>query len=136
MIFVTHSVFESVFLSSRILVFRARPGRIAAELEIDPGQPRDETVPHLAGICRALPAHLAGARRGDGRQPAGAHFGGARLMRAFGFLLPVAVLAIVIYGWDLGGAAQSSAALYPPLPGSRCGDAVEGPASCCSIPSW
>ena len=40
--FVTHSVFESVYLSTRILVFRARPGRVAAELEIAPAQRRAE----------------------------------------------------------------------------------------------
>jgi NitT/TauT family transport system ATP-binding protein len=63
-VFVTHSVFESVFLSSRILVFRARPGRIAAELEIDPGQPRDETFrtsPEYAALCRRTSQALAAA---------------------------------------------------------------------------
>ena len=63
-VFVTHSVFESVYLSSRILVFRARPGRIAAELEIDPNQPRDEafrTSPEYAGLCREASLALARA---------------------------------------------------------------------------
>ncbi|MBS9479276.1 ABC transporter ATP-binding protein [Ancylobacter radicis] len=63
-VFVTHSVFESVFLSSRILVFRARPGRIAAELEIDPNQPRDEvfrTSPEYVGLCREASKALAHA---------------------------------------------------------------------------
>jgi NitT/TauT family transport system ATP-binding protein len=40
-IFVTHSVFESVYLSSRIAVMRPRPGRIVAELAVDLPQPRD-----------------------------------------------------------------------------------------------
>ncbi|MEM9853506.1 MAG: ABC transporter ATP-binding protein [Pseudomonadota bacterium] len=39
-IFVTHSVFESVFLSDRILVMAARPGRIIHEIEIDAPYPR------------------------------------------------------------------------------------------------
>jgi NitT/TauT family transport system ATP-binding protein len=63
-VFVTHSVFESVFLSSRILVFRARPGRIAAELEIDPHQVRDETFrtsPEYAALCRRTSQALAAA---------------------------------------------------------------------------
>ena len=42
-IFVTHSVFESVYLSQRILVMAARPGRVMAEVSIDAPYPRDET---------------------------------------------------------------------------------------------
>ncbi|MEM9552457.1 MAG: ABC transporter ATP-binding protein, partial [Pseudomonadota bacterium] len=41
-IFVTHSVFESVFLSDRIVVMAARPGRVIEELHIDAPYPRDE----------------------------------------------------------------------------------------------
>ncbi|MCU0900064.1 MAG: ABC transporter ATP-binding protein [Cypionkella sp.] len=41
-IFVTHSVFESVFLSSRVVVMAARPGRVAADLTIDVPWPRAE----------------------------------------------------------------------------------------------
>jgi NitT/TauT family transport system ATP-binding protein len=41
-IFVTHSVYESVFLSSRILVMSSRPGRITAELPIEVDYPRTE----------------------------------------------------------------------------------------------
>jgi NitT/TauT family transport system ATP-binding protein len=39
-IFVTHSVFESVFLSNRIVVMAARPGRVIRELVIDVKEPR------------------------------------------------------------------------------------------------
>lgn len=42
-IFVTHSVFESVFLSDRIVVMAARPGRVITELEVDAAYPREET---------------------------------------------------------------------------------------------
>jgi NitT/TauT family transport system ATP-binding protein len=41
-IFVTHSVFESAFLSNRIVVMRARPGQVFADLPIDTSAVRDE----------------------------------------------------------------------------------------------
>ena len=40
-IFVTHSVFESVFLSDRIIVMAARPGRVVEEISVDAPDPRD-----------------------------------------------------------------------------------------------
>ncbi len=39
-IFVTHSVFESVFLSDRILVMAPRPGRVVKEITVDEPYPR------------------------------------------------------------------------------------------------
>jgi len=42
-IFVTHNVFEAVFLSSRIAVMSARPGRISEEILIDQTYPRENT---------------------------------------------------------------------------------------------
>jgi NitT/TauT family transport system ATP-binding protein len=68
-VFVTHSVFESVYLSSRILVMSARPGRIATELAIDAPYPRDQrfrTSAEYAGLCRLASEALAAAG-GDGR---------------------------------------------------------------------
>jgi NitT/TauT family transport system ATP-binding protein len=41
-VFVTHSVFESVYLSNRIVVMSPRPGRIIADLPIDAPYPRGE----------------------------------------------------------------------------------------------
>ncbi len=41
-VFVTHSVYESVYLSSRIVVMAPRPGRIVAEIEVPAPMPRDE----------------------------------------------------------------------------------------------
>ena len=41
-VFVTHSVFESVYLSERILVMAARPGRIVDEIRVDEPYPRDD----------------------------------------------------------------------------------------------
>ena len=41
-IFVTHSVFESAYLSDRIVVMAARPGRVIADIGIDAPYPRTE----------------------------------------------------------------------------------------------
>jgi NitT/TauT family transport system ATP-binding protein len=41
-IFVTHSVFESAFLSNRIVVMRARPGQVHADLPLQTSGVRDE----------------------------------------------------------------------------------------------
>jgi NitT/TauT family transport system ATP-binding protein len=41
-IFVTHSVYESVYLSNRIVVMAARPGRVVANLDVKAPYPRDE----------------------------------------------------------------------------------------------
>jgi NitT/TauT family transport system ATP-binding protein len=63
-IFVTHSVFESVYLSNRILVMSARPGRIAAELAIEAPYPRDQnfrTSAEYAAYCRRASTALAQA---------------------------------------------------------------------------
>ena len=54
-VFVTHSVFESVFLSNRIVVMAARPGRVFREIAVDAPYPRDDafrTSPDYAALCR------------------------------------------------------------------------------------
>jgi NitT/TauT family transport system ATP-binding protein len=63
-IFVTHSVFESVYLSERVIGMSARPGRISAEFRIDAADPRNEefrTSASYAGFCRQVSAALAPA---------------------------------------------------------------------------
>jgi NitT/TauT family transport system ATP-binding protein len=63
-IFVTHSVFESVYLSQRVIVMTPRPGRLAAEFRIDAPEPRTEefrTSVEYAAHCRAVSIALAHA---------------------------------------------------------------------------
>jgi NitT/TauT family transport system ATP-binding protein len=66
-VFVTHSVYESVYLSSRIVVMAARPGRVVAEIDVDEPQ-RDETFrssPAYADLCRRTSRALHGAMAPD-----------------------------------------------------------------------
>ena len=68
-VFVTHSVFESVYLSQRIVVMTARPGRVFTELAIDAPYPRDErfrTSAEYAAFCRLASNALAQASREGG----------------------------------------------------------------------
>ena len=63
-VFVTHSVFESVYLSQRVLVMQARPGRIVAEIAIDAPLPRGElfrTSADYAALCRRVSQALHAA---------------------------------------------------------------------------
>jgi NitT/TauT family transport system ATP-binding protein len=61
-IFVTHSVFESVYLSQRVIVMTSRPGRLSAEFRIDTPEPRVEDFrmsAGYAGYCREVSKALA-----------------------------------------------------------------------------
>ncbi len=69
-VFVTHSVYESVYLASRIAIMAVRPGRVTEEIAIDPPLPRGadlRTSAAFLGYCdramRALGRAAAEDRR-------------------------------------------------------------------------
>jgi NitT/TauT family transport system ATP-binding protein len=63
-VFVTHSVFESVYLSTRIAVMTPRPGQIVADLPVGlpfPRQPALRTAPEYTALCAEVSRRLATA---------------------------------------------------------------------------
>ncbi|HWD29294.1 MAG TPA: ABC transporter ATP-binding protein [Rhizomicrobium sp.] len=63
-IFVTHSVYESTYLSSRVVVMTPRPGRVAADIALSPPPARDETyrlTPQFMRDAGTVSAALKGA---------------------------------------------------------------------------
>ncbi len=63
-LFVTHSVFESVYLSQRILVLSGRPGRLVADIANPAPYPRGEayrTSPEFNDVARQVLAALKAA---------------------------------------------------------------------------
>ena len=63
-IFVTHSVYESVYLSNRLVVMAARPGRVIADIPIKAPYPRDDsfrTSSTYNEYCRQVSAQLKSA---------------------------------------------------------------------------
>jgi NitT/TauT family transport system ATP-binding protein len=66
-VFVTHSVFESVYLANRIVVMSSRPGHIIGGVEIDARYPRSDafrTSRIYSEFCRQTSAELARAMAG------------------------------------------------------------------------
>ena len=63
-LFITHSISEAVFLSTKVLVMSARPGRLIGEFEIPFGYPRQPELrfePEFAELCGEISAALRGA---------------------------------------------------------------------------
>jgi len=63
-VFVTHNIYEAVYLSNRVVVMAARPGRVVADIPIDAPYPRNEdfrTSPLFNDYCRQLSDCLARA---------------------------------------------------------------------------
>jgi len=68
-LFVTHSIQEAVFLSSRVVVMAAKPGRIFAQLSVGEPTDREEAFrdsDHFTICCRKLSALLREASLVDG----------------------------------------------------------------------
>ena len=71
-VFVTHSIHEAVFLSTRIVMMAARPGRIVEEVAVDEPYPRtqDFTVtPRFAALARRVQDSLVRASAVVGGPP-------------------------------------------------------------------
>jgi NitT/TauT family transport system ATP-binding protein len=68
-IFVTHSLYEAVFLSSRVIVMAANPGRIFGQFIVDEPEPRGDefrTSSRFAELCRGLSQMLNEASMAGG----------------------------------------------------------------------
>lgn len=71
-VFVTHSIYEAVFLSQRVVVMAARPGRVLEQLQVAGEGERGEDFRHAPAFveaCRQLSQSISLAHR----SPAGAH---------------------------------------------------------------
>ena len=63
-LFITHSINEAVFLSTRVLVMRARPGRIVADFDVPFEYPRSPELrfePEFAELAGEISHALRGA---------------------------------------------------------------------------
>ena len=106
-IFVTHSVFESVYLSNRIVVLTGRPGRVFTELVIDAPYPRDarfRTSPEYAAFCRQTSQALANAMAAKSAMIATSPGGRHERERREAWLrivLPGITLSLAAVGWQL-----------------------------------
>jgi NitT/TauT family transport system ATP-binding protein len=65
-VFVTHSIPEAVFLSSRVVVMSARPGRITDVIEVDLARPRGVETREERRYFALVTAVREALRRGDG----------------------------------------------------------------------
>jgi len=63
-VFVTHSIYEAIFLSTRVVVMAARPGRVLKDVVIDEPHPRTDdfrVTQKFAGYAKVLSELLAEA---------------------------------------------------------------------------
>jgi NitT/TauT family transport system ATP-binding protein len=65
-VFVTHSIPEAVFLSSRVVVMTPRPGRITSLIEVDLPRPRNEATRESEGYFELVTAVREALRTAHG----------------------------------------------------------------------
>ena len=76
-VFVTHSIPEAVFLSSRVVVMSARPGRITKVIDIDLLRPRDEGTRESSRYFELVTGVREALRAGEAESVTGAAVHGA-----------------------------------------------------------
>jgi NitT/TauT family transport system ATP-binding protein len=64
-LFVTHNAREAVRLGDRVLVLRSRPGRVAAEFQVNLARPRRIEHADLGALATRIGDALREARDGD-----------------------------------------------------------------------
>jgi sulfonate transport system ATP-binding protein len=69
MLFVTHDIEEALVLSDRVVVMRAKPGRIHAQYRIDLPRPRRRTETGLQHWKERILEDLDLAQKGAGAEP-------------------------------------------------------------------
>ncbi|MBL0420890.1 ABC transporter ATP-binding protein [Ramlibacter sp. AW1] len=72
-VFVTHSIHEAVYLSNRVIMMAARPGRVVEEVRIDEPYPRSPdfmVTPRFAAYARQLQDSLLRASQDGDEEPA------------------------------------------------------------------
>ena len=114
-VFVTHSITEAVFLSTRVVVMSPRPGRIAGIVEIDLPQPRTADTreePRFFELATELRELLRGRARADpvsgGRALSTVVVSepGRTLARGVGrglrdWIPALVILVAILVGWEL-----------------------------------
>ena len=121
-VFVTHSIHEAVFLSTRVVVMGPRPGRLIDEVAIDEPHPRGDAFRAVDPLrrrtrsgCRPRSRAPAAARPGDDARARRRRSRALSARRRPGFGLdraaPLIVALIVIGAWQ---AADRGLATCPP----------------------
>ena len=119
-VFVTHSVYESVYLSSRIAIMSPRPGRIVAEVPVEAPGLRPTGFPHRPALCRNLRARDLTDRcwrqtedASDDTDPLFGRASAGEPASLLRFLLPLAVLRRGAGAWEACRPPARHSALHP-----------------------